>query len=67
MFGFFFHPGPVTNFEEAANNDKAKFGRWHRGMLERGGPFSGCNCGEHAFQEHLVAFSSLHDCKHIPV
>ncbi len=36
MFGFFFHPGPVTNFEEAANNDKAKFGRWHRGMLERG-------------------------------
>ena len=36
MFGFFFHPGPVTNFEEAAMNDKAKFGRWHRGMLERG-------------------------------
>ena len=38
MFGFFFHPGPVNNFEEAANNDKAKFGRWHRGMLERGEP-----------------------------
>jgi len=36
MFGFFFCEGPVTCFEEAAASDTAKFGRWHRGMLERG-------------------------------
>jgi len=36
MFGFFFTEGPVTCFEEAAESDTAKFGRWHRAMLERG-------------------------------
>lgn len=37
MFGFFFGKGPITCFEEAAENcDTEKFARWHRGMLERG-------------------------------
>lgn len=36
MFGFFFNEGPVNCFEDAAKSDTAKFGRWHRGMLEHG-------------------------------
>ncbi len=36
MFGFFFHKGPVRNFQEAAQSDGKKFARWHRGMLRRG-------------------------------
>ena len=36
MFGFFFTEGPVKNFKDAAKSDTAKFGRFHRGMLERG-------------------------------
>jgi glutamate-1-semialdehyde 2,1-aminomutase len=36
MFGFFFHKGPVRNFEEAAQSDGKKFAKWHRLMLERG-------------------------------
>lgn len=36
MFGFFFTNGPVNCFEDATKADTAKFGRFHRGMLERG-------------------------------
>ena len=36
MFGFFFTKGPVNCFEDATKADTAKFGRFHRGMLERG-------------------------------
>ena len=36
MFGFFFNENPVSSFEEAATSDMAKFGRFHRMMLERG-------------------------------
>lgn len=36
MFGFFFCKGPIRNFEEALAADTAKFGRFHRGMLEEG-------------------------------
>lgn len=36
MFGFFFTSGPVRNYEDAKKSDTAKFGRFHRGMLERG-------------------------------
>lgn len=36
MFGFFFTPGPVHNFDDAKKSDTNKFGRFHRGMLERG-------------------------------
>lgn len=36
MFGFFFCKGPVRSFEEALAADTAKFGRFHRGMLEEG-------------------------------
>jgi glutamate-1-semialdehyde 2,1-aminomutase len=36
MFGFFFCAGPVRNFEDAKLSDTAKFGKFHRGMLEQG-------------------------------
>jgi glutamate-1-semialdehyde 2,1-aminomutase len=36
MFGFFFTEGPIHNFEDAKKSDTAKFGRFHRGMLEQG-------------------------------
>jgi glutamate-1-semialdehyde 2,1-aminomutase len=36
MFGFFFTEGPVKNFQDATKSDSAKFGKWHRMMLERG-------------------------------
>jgi glutamate-1-semialdehyde 2,1-aminomutase len=36
MFGLFFTAGPVHNYEDAKKSDSAKFGRFHRGMLERG-------------------------------
>lgn len=36
MFGFFFNPGPVRSFSDAAKSDSAKFARWHRMMLQRG-------------------------------
>ncbi len=36
MFGFFFNPGPVHNYDDAKQSDLAKFGRFHRGMLEQG-------------------------------
>lgn len=36
MFGLFFTAGPVHNYEDAKKADLSKFGRFHRGMLERG-------------------------------
>jgi glutamate-1-semialdehyde 2,1-aminomutase len=36
MFGMFFTSDPVHNYEDAKKADVAKFGRFHRGMLERG-------------------------------
>ncbi|EPS67550.1 hypothetical protein M569_07220, partial [Genlisea aurea] len=36
MFGLFFTEGPVENFDDAKRSDTAKFGRFHRGMLEEG-------------------------------
>ena len=36
MFGLFFTEGPVHNYEDAKKADLQKFGRFHRGMLERG-------------------------------
>jgi glutamate-1-semialdehyde 2,1-aminomutase len=36
MFGFFFCAGPVHSFEDAKLADTAKFGKFHRGMLEQG-------------------------------
>jgi glutamate-1-semialdehyde 2,1-aminomutase len=36
MWTWFFNPGPVTNYEEAAKSDTAAFGRFHRAMLEQG-------------------------------
>ena len=36
MFGMFFTNTPVHNYEDAKTSDLKKFGRFHRGMLERG-------------------------------
>jgi glutamate-1-semialdehyde 2,1-aminomutase len=36
MFGWYFVEGPVKNFSQAAKSDSARFGKWHRMMLERG-------------------------------
>jgi glutamate-1-semialdehyde 2,1-aminomutase len=36
MFGMFFTGEPVHNYEDAKKADTVKFGRFHRGMLERG-------------------------------
>jgi glutamate-1-semialdehyde 2,1-aminomutase len=36
MWTWFFAPGPVTNYEQAAKSDTAAFGRFHRAMLDQG-------------------------------
>ena len=36
LFGFFFHPGPVRNFEDAKKTDENRFRRFFAAMLERG-------------------------------
>lgn len=36
MFGFYFHPGPVRNFEEAKKCHQGRFKRFFAGMLDRG-------------------------------
>jgi glutamate-1-semialdehyde 2,1-aminomutase len=36
MGTWFFTPGPVTNYAQAAQSDTAAFGRFHRAMLDRG-------------------------------
>jgi glutamate-1-semialdehyde 2,1-aminomutase len=36
MFTFFFTDQPVTDYESAKRSDTAKFGKFFRGMLERG-------------------------------
>jgi glutamate-1-semialdehyde 2,1-aminomutase len=36
MFGFFFHPGPVRNYEEAKKANSARFVRFFRHMLDEG-------------------------------
>jgi len=36
MWTWFFTPGPVTNYAEAAKSDTAAFGRFHHAMLDAG-------------------------------
>jgi glutamate-1-semialdehyde 2,1-aminomutase len=36
MWTWFFSPGPVGNYEDAAKSDTAAFGRFHHAMLEQG-------------------------------
>jgi glutamate-1-semialdehyde 2,1-aminomutase len=36
MWTWFFTPGPVCNYDEAAASDTAAFGRFHRSMLDQG-------------------------------
>ena len=36
MFTWFFHPGPVTNWESASKSNTEMFGKFFRGMLDNG-------------------------------
>jgi len=36
MFGFSFHPGPVTNFDEAKATNQERFSRFFQSMLQQG-------------------------------
>ena len=36
MWTWFFTPGPVTDYDQAARSDTAAFGRFHRAMLDSG-------------------------------
>jgi glutamate-1-semialdehyde 2,1-aminomutase len=36
MWTWFFNPGPVRNYADAAKSDTAAFGRFHRAMMDRG-------------------------------
>ncbi|MFP5275965.1 MAG: glutamate-1-semialdehyde 2,1-aminomutase [Acidobacteriota bacterium] len=36
MWTWFFTPGPVRNYDEAAQSDTTAFGKFHRAMLDRG-------------------------------
>ena len=36
MWTWFFTPGPVTDYADAAKSDTAAFGRFHRAMLDQG-------------------------------
>jgi glutamate-1-semialdehyde 2,1-aminomutase len=36
MFTWFFTPGPVTDWESAAKSETGAFGKFFRGMLDRG-------------------------------
>jgi glutamate-1-semialdehyde 2,1-aminomutase len=36
MWTWFFTPGPVTNYAQAAESDTAAFGRFHRALLDQG-------------------------------
>jgi glutamate-1-semialdehyde 2,1-aminomutase len=35
MITMFFTKGPVRSFDDAVKSDTARFGKWHRGMIER--------------------------------
>ncbi len=48
MFGFFFHPGPVRNFDEARKAHAERFRRFFHGMLDRG-VYLGCSPYEAGF------------------
>lgn len=36
MLTLFFHRGPVRSWSDATNSDRARFGRFHRGLAQRG-------------------------------
>jgi glutamate-1-semialdehyde 2,1-aminomutase len=36
MITLFFHPGPVRSWTDAEASDRDRFGKWHRGLIERG-------------------------------
>jgi glutamate-1-semialdehyde 2,1-aminomutase len=36
MWTWFFTPGQITNYDQAAQSDTAAFGRFHRAMLDHG-------------------------------
>jgi glutamate-1-semialdehyde 2,1-aminomutase len=64
MWTWFFTPGPVTNYEQAAQSDTAAYGRFHRAMLEQGvwlppsqfeAAFLGIAHGEAELQDTIAA------------
>jgi len=64
MWTWFFTPGPVTNYEQAAKSDTAAYGRFHRAMLEQGvwlppsqfeAAFLGIAHGEAELQDTIAA------------
>jgi glutamate-1-semialdehyde 2,1-aminomutase len=36
MLTLFFHPGPVRSWDDAKVADTARFGAWHRALIEHG-------------------------------
>jgi glutamate-1-semialdehyde 2,1-aminomutase len=72
MFGFFFHAGPVNNYEQAKHADTDRFKRFFHAMLERGvywapsafeaGFVSHAHCGqalEHTLKAIVDVFAEL--------
>jgi glutamate-1-semialdehyde 2,1-aminomutase len=66
MWTWFFTPGPVTDYEDAAKSDMAAFGRFHRAMMDRGvwlppsqyeAAFLGMAHGESEIAETIAAAS----------
>jgi glutamate-1-semialdehyde 2,1-aminomutase len=58
MFGFFFHPGPVTCFADAKRSHVARFTRFFAGMLE-----GGINLAPSPYEAGFVSLA--HRPKHI--
>ncbi len=54
MFGFFFSEKPVTNFEEALENDSETFAKFHKGMLDRG-VYLACSAYETGFISTMIS------------
>ena len=60
MFGFFFHPGPVTDFEHAKKANIPRFQRFFAAMLEAGqylppSPFEACFASLAHRPKHVAA------------
>ncbi len=58
MFGFFFSDKPVTNFDDAMNNDSKAFAIFHREMLKRG-VYLACSPYETGFISTVITESMI--------
>ncbi len=63
MFTVFFSPGPVTDFDGASASDTERFGRFFRGLLERG-VYLPCSQFEAAFISTTHAEAQLDEAIH---